>query len=112
VVDIRIYAGRFCLMGNAGDGYSVAPEEMFFSRCDVVGNPADEALSSTQRIPLALANLIGDIRSSTHGALDVQVSVGDPASLALPYPPVSGGLTAGEWNRAGSAHNRIEIRLR
>ncbi len=112
VVDIRTFAGRFCLMGNAGDGYSVAPEELLYARCDLVGNPADEALSSTQRIPLALANLIGDIRSSTHGALDVQVSVGDPASLALPYPPVSGGLTAGEWNRAGSANNRIEIRLR
>ena len=112
VVEIKTYAGRFCLMGNLSDGYSVAPEELLYARCDVVGNPADEALSSTQRIPLALANLIGDIRSSTHRALDVQVSVGDPASLALPYPQVSGGLTAGEWNRAGSANNRIEIRLR
>ena len=71
-------------MGNATDGYSVAPEELLFARCDVVGNPADEALSGTQRIPLALANLIGEVRSSTHGALDVQVSVGDPASLVLP----------------------------
>jgi CheY-like chemotaxis protein len=112
VVEIKTYAGRFCLMGTASEGYSVAPEELLYARCDLVGNPADEALSTTQRIPLALANLIGDIRSSTHGALDVQVSVGDPASLVLPYPPVSGGLTAGEWNRAGSANNRIEIRLR
>ncbi|HEY2808666.1 MAG TPA: response regulator [Steroidobacteraceae bacterium] len=112
VVDIRTYAGRFCLMGSASEGYSVAPEEILYARCDIVGNPFDESLSSTQRIPLALANLIGAIRSASHGALDVQVSVGDPASLALPYPPVSGGLTAGEWNRAGSANNRIEIRLR
>jgi CheY-like chemotaxis protein len=112
VVEIRTYPGRFCLMGNALDGYSVAPEELLYSRCDVVGNPADEALSGTQRIPLGLANLIGDVRSSTHGALDVQVSVGDPASLVLPYPPVSAELTAGEWNRAGGANNRIEIRVR
>jgi CheY-like chemotaxis protein len=112
VVEIRTYAGRFCLMGNAADGYSVAPEEMLYSRCDVVGNPAEEALSSTQRVPLALANLVGDVRSATHGALDVQVVVGDPARLALPYPPVSADLTAGEWNRAGSANNRIEIRQR
>jgi CheY-like chemotaxis protein len=112
VVEIRTYPGRFCLMGNALDGYSVAPEELLYSRCDVVGNPAEEALSGTQRIPLALANLIGDVRSSTHGALDVQVAVGDPASLVLPYPPVSAELTAGEWNRAGGANNRIEVRVR
>ena len=112
VVEIRTYAGRFCLMGNATEGYSVAPEELAYSRCDVVGNPPEEAPAATQRIPLGLANLIGEVRSSTHGALDVQVSVGDPASLALPYPAVSADLTAGEWNRAGSANNRIEIRLR
>jgi CheY-like chemotaxis protein len=112
VVEIRTFAGRFCLMGNGTDGYSLAPEELLYSRCDVLGNPSDEALAPTQRVPLALANLIGEARSATHGALDVQVSVGDPSRLALPYPPVSADLTAGEWNRAASANNRIEIRLR
>jgi CheY-like chemotaxis protein len=111
VADIRTFSGRFCLVGDALDGYSPAPEETPFSRCDVVGNPSDEALSPAQRTPLALANLIGDIRSSTHGALDVQVSAGDPANVLSPYPPLAGYLTAGEWNRAASANNRIEIRV-
>jgi CheY-like chemotaxis protein len=111
VADIRTFSGRFCLVGNALDGYSPAPEETPFSRCDVVGNPSDEALSPAQRTPLALANLIGDIRSSTRGALEVQVSAGDPANVLSAYPPVTGDLTAGEWNRAASANNRIEIRV-
>jgi CheY-like chemotaxis protein len=109
VVDIRAFAGRFCLVGNALDGYSLAPEETLFSKCDVVGNPSDDALSSTQRTPLALANLIGDIRSSTHGALQVQVGAGD--SVLVPYPPVVSELSAGEWNRAASANHRVEIRV-
>jgi hypothetical protein len=83
---------------------------MPFSKCDVVGNPSDDALSG-QRTPLALANLIGDIRSSTHGALQVQVAAGDAASVLVPYPPVVSYLTAGEWNRAASANNRVEIRV-
>jgi CheY-like chemotaxis protein len=111
VVDIRTFAGRFCLVGNALDGYSVAPEETLFSKCDVVGNPSDDALSSSQRTPLALANLIGDIRSSTHGALQVQVAAGDGGSVLVPYPPAVSELTAGEWNRAASANNRVEIRV-
>jgi hypothetical protein len=111
VVDIRAFAGRFCLVGNALDGYSLAPEETLFSRCDVVGNPSDDALSSTQRTPLALANLIGDIRSSTHGALQVQVAAGDGGSVLVPYPPAVSELTAGEWNRAASANHRVEIRV-
>jgi CheY-like chemotaxis protein len=111
VVDIRTFPGRFCLVGNALDGYSLAPEETLFARCDVVGNPSDEALPGTQRTPLALANLIGDIRSSTHGALQVQVALGDAGSVLAPYPQVVSELTAGDWNRAASANNRVEIRV-
>jgi CheY-like chemotaxis protein len=112
VVEIRTFAGRFCLMGNATDGYSLAPEEMLFSRCDVVGNPSDEALSPAQRTPLALANLIGNTRSASGGALTVKVGLGEPGVLSMPYPPVAADLTAGEWNRAAIANNRIEIRQR
>ena len=111
VVDIRAFAGRFCLVGNALDGYSLAPDETLFSRCDVVGNPSDDALPSNQRTPLVLANLIGDIRSSTHGALQVQVATGDAGSVLVPYPPAVSELTAGEWNRAASANHRVEIRV-
>jgi len=112
VVDIKTYVGRFCLVGNSVDGFSLAPDETLFAKCDVVGNPAEDALPPAQRIPLALANIAGDIRHSTHGALQVQSSMGNPAVLAVQYPPISGELTAGEWNRAASANNRVEIRVR
>jgi CheY-like chemotaxis protein len=112
VVDIRTFAGRFCLVGSALEGYSLAPEETPFAKCDVVGNPSEDALSSTQRTPLALANLLAEIRSTTHGTLDTQVSSGDPASVLTPYPAAASDLTAGEWNRAAAANNRVEIRVR
>jgi hypothetical protein len=111
-VQIRTFAGRFCLKGDPVNGYSLAPGKTPFAQCDVVGNPADDALPPAQRMPLALANLIAGIRDSTHGALDVETSVGDPATLRTPYPPVTDELTAGEWNRAGKANNRIEILVR
>jgi CheY-like chemotaxis protein len=112
VVDIKTYAGRFCLVGNSVDGFSLAPDETLFAKCDLLGNPADDALSPAQHTPLALANMAGDVRHSTHGAVQVQSSVGDPAVVAVQYPPLSNDLTAGEWNRAASANNRVEIRLR
>jgi CheY-like chemotaxis protein len=112
VVDIKSFPGRFCLVGNANDGFSLAPDEIPFTKCDVVGNPSDDALSPAQRTPLPFANLVGAIRNTSHGALDVQASMGEAASAIAPYPPVSPELTAGEWNRAGGANNRVEIRVR
>lgn len=112
VVDIKTFAGRFCLVGNAVDGFSLAPDDMPYAKCDVVGNPPDDALSPAQRTPLALANLVGEIRHATRGMLDVQVSVGDASVTLVPYPVVGTELTAGEWNHAGSSNNRVEVRLR
>jgi CheY-like chemotaxis protein len=111
VVEVRTYPGRFCLVGNATDGYSPAPDEVPFPKCDLVGNPSDEALLPAQRTPLAVANLIGGVRSATHEALDVQIAPGDPANVLTPYPQPTPELTAGEWNRAASANNRVEIRV-
>jgi len=111
VVDIKTFAGHFCLVGNAMDGFSLAPDETPVAKCDLWGNPAEDALPAAhQRTPLALANLIGDVRNSSRGRLDVQASAGDAAVTIAPYPQVTNDLTAGEWNRAGSANNRIEIR--
>jgi CheY-like chemotaxis protein len=111
-VSIRTYAGRFCLDGDPVRGYALASPGSPFSQCAVVGNPAFDALPPEQRMPIALADLIGAISSSTHGALDVQTGIGDPANVRVPYPPITDELTAGEWNKAGRANNRIEIRVR
>ena len=110
IAEITTFAGRFCLLGNALEGYSPAPEETLVSRCDLVGNPSEDAFTSP-RTPLALANLIAEIRSTTRGALAVQVAAGDPNNVLVPYPTASTYLNAGEWNRTAIANNRLEIRV-
>ncbi len=110
-VDIRTYNGRFCLVGNATDGYSLAPDDLPYARCDLVsGTPIDQPGSGV-RIPVVLADLIGALRASSHDQIHVQVSGGDGA-VSAGYPPVTDTLTAGEWNRAAGTNSRIEIHVR
>ena len=111
VVEIRSFPGRFCLVGNATDGYSLAPDELPFTKCDAVGNAREAAQQGAPRVSLPFANLLGEIRHTTHGALDVRLTAGDAGATLVPYPQISPDLTAGQWNRAGGANNRIEIRL-
>jgi hypothetical protein len=112
VVDVRTYPGRYCLVGNATEGFSLAPDELAFSRCNAVGNPHEDSLLPSQRESLGFANLVGEFRAQTRRALDIQLTSGDASTVAQAYPQVSGSLTAVEWNRAAAANNRIEVRLR
>ena len=112
IVEIREFSGHFCLTGNSTDGYALAPDETAYARCDVVGGSLPRDDSGAPRVSVAFADLAEELHSASRGAIDVQVVSGDDKATLVAYPPVSDSLTAGEWNRAAGANNRIEIRLR
>jgi CheY-like chemotaxis protein len=108
-VKITSSAGLFCLSGNATDGYAPAASAVLVSRCDLIGNPLDEALSGQQRQSLAFANLVASVRQRTAGAITVALESVGSAHPGTPYPTRSDTLTAGEWNKAAAANNRVEF---
>jgi CheY-like chemotaxis protein len=112
VVTITSFPGRFCLVGNAAEGYAPAAAEVAVDKCDLLGNPFDEALAPAQREPLALANLIGAIRQRSAGALEIRLAAGAESVRASAYPAAAPALKAGEWNRAAENNNRLEIRIK
>jgi CheY-like chemotaxis protein len=109
VVKITSLAGLFCLAGNAADGFAPAPGAMAANKCDLIGNPFDESLSGQQRQSLAFANLIASVRQRTSGAITVSIDSAGSVRASTPYPTRTDSLTAGEWNRAAAANNRVEF---
>ncbi len=109
VVKITSSAGSFCLTGNATDGYVPAAPALPVNRCDLIGNPLDEALSGQQRQSLAFANLVAGVRQRTQGAITVAMESTGTAHPGTPYPTRSDTLTAGDWNKAAAANNRVEF---
>ena len=109
VVKITSLAGLFCLSGNATDGFAPAAASLPASKCDVVGNPFEESLSGQQRQSLAFANLIAGVRQRTAGAITVAIENAGSGRPISPYPARVDSLTAGEWNRAAAANNRVEF---
>jgi CheY-like chemotaxis protein len=110
-VEVFVFAGEFCLTTGAG-GLALAAADLPAASCDLVGNPAADALTDFERVPPDLVALAEEIRTTTNGALELRLVGGDADTLAVPYPAQSDSLTAGEWNSAAAANNRIEIRIR
>jgi CheY-like chemotaxis protein len=109
VVKITSSSGLFCLSGNTTDGYQPAPPTLPLSRCDLVGNPLDEALSGQQRQSLAFANLVAGVRQRTGGAITVALESAGTTHPNTPYPARTDSLTAGDWNKAAAANNRVDF---
>jgi CheY-like chemotaxis protein len=109
VVKVTSQSGLFCLSGSAADGFMPAGANVLASKCDAVGNPFEESLSGQQRQSLAFANLIAGVRQRTAGAISVAIDNAGSARPSTPYPARSEALTAGEWNRAAAANNRVEF---
>lgn len=109
VVKITSSAGLFCLSGNAADGYQLAAPTLLVKGCDLIGNPLDEALSGQQRQSLAFANLVASARQRTAGAIAVALESAGTAHPSTPYPVRTDSLTAGDWNKAAAANNRVEF---
>ena len=109
VVRVSSLPGSFCLTGNAADGFAPASAALPAAKCDLVGNPFEESLAGQQRQSLAFANLVAGVRQRTSGAITVVFDSPTAPRTVMPYPPRNDSLTAGEWNRAAAANNRVEF---
>ncbi len=110
VVRIENFNGNFCLARAGRDGYTLAAPASPAAQCDQVGNPFDDTSTSASRQPLAFANLAASVRQRTGGAIELSVVAGPRDRLAVAYPAIE-QATAGQWNAAAQANNRIEISI-
>ncbi|MGH8253681.1 MAG: hypothetical protein ACRES2_06540, partial [Steroidobacteraceae bacterium] len=109
-VEIRSYPGRFCMQAS-GASPQLPAADVAYATCSSVGNPLDYAEPRSLQSP-EFAALLAAQASRGRGALDVQLVIGSADDVATPYPAISAPLSAGEWNRAAAANNRIEVRTR
>jgi CheY-like chemotaxis protein len=109
-VKVVSYVGEFCLTGNGIEGYSVASEDLPIKRCDLIGNPFDDALPNTQRQSLAFANLVSSTRQQSGDALRVEIEYSGRRPI-VPYPEGEQltKATASDWNRIAQQNNRVEF---
>lgn len=109
VLKVTSSTGLFCLAGNTNDGFAPAAGSTPASKCDLVGNPFDESLGGQSRESLSFANLVAGVRQRSGGAISIVLENAGAAHSATPYPARTDALTAGEWNRAAAANNRVEF---
>ena len=107
-VTVTSAAGDFCLTGNPAEGYGLAPGEMPANRCDVVGNPFDDALKPGDREPVALGALVAGVRERSHGAIGVRVEHVGRAPAAGVYPGAP-DASAAQWNAVATGRNYVEF---
>ena len=107
---VESFTGDFCLSGDAGEGFQVADDGLPTQKCDLVGNPFEDALSPAQRQSVAFANFAATLGQRTGDAITVEI-VNAGRRNPVEYPEQGERSTAGEWNGVATQNNRVEFRL-
>jgi CheY-like chemotaxis protein len=110
VVEIESFPGRYCMQGEPG-ARQLPAADVAYSNCTMIGNPLDYTEAAKLQSP-EFARVLAAQAARGRGSFDVQLAIGSPAEVVTPYPAISPPLTAGEWNRAAAANNRIEVHTR
>gem|GEM_PF-152696 len=105
---VTTHAADFCLTGNPTEGYSLAPDDLPAKSCDVAGNPHDDALRGPQRESRAFADFVAALPNRSHGALSIVTREAGRTKPLVAYPAAA-EASAGQWNAAASANQRVEI---
>jgi CheY-like chemotaxis protein len=113
-VEVRRHAGRYCLSGSGKDGYSLAETAVPYIQCDLVADSTDPVLGPAPAESMEFAAMLAEIRRQYGNAIRIEVTVGSETELQQAYPEIGGEPprvpTAGEWNAAAEANNRVDLR--
>ena len=108
-IALEVHVGRFCVdYGAEGTAVLVAPERPA-TECAQVGWPQSESIALGRRQTLAFANTIST--ATDDAAIRVQTASAGAERPAVPYPPLTDYITAGEWNEIAALNHRIDVRL-
>jgi hypothetical protein len=109
-IRVESYVGDFCLGGNANEGFAPADVNLPATKCDLVGNPFDDAMSVAQRQSVDFANFAATLRRRTGGDIQIEV-VNGGRSQPVAYPEQDEKTTAGSWNTVAAQNNRVEFHV-
>jgi len=107
---VEYSVGDFCLTGSPSVGFDVADPSVQLRKCDIVGNPFDDALSPAQHQSVDFANFVATLKRRSGGAIAVD-TVNAGRRSVVEYPEQTETTTAGAWNTVAAQNNRVEIRV-
>lgn len=111
VLRLETHLGRFCLEGDAVQGYTLASPELAVDQCALLGHPLDDSRSTAGRESLQFTNFIDSSAILEKGDIEMLIiHHGRDDSRELLSYPRSGGF-AQEWNAVAARNNRLEISL-
>ncbi|VUD41129.1 Response regulator PleD [Thalassocella blandensis] len=109
-IDINIHFGNFCLSEAEGGGFTLADSASPISEC---------VFADDQKIDLNVDNYTGvqfvQFEQTSppiqNGDVEFAVNMTGFETPAVPYPQITEGLTAGEWNSTAAQNQRLTLTI-
>ena len=111
VVQLDSHLGKFCLIGNGVDGYTLPPADLPVTECTLIEHPLQQLPSLGSRQSIAFANFLATSPLVNSGDISIELVPRLYSRPLAEYPPQHEDVTAYEWNRIAARNNRVEVTL-
>jgi CheY-like chemotaxis protein len=109
-VAIDVHVGRFCMNYRPDGTLELAPPEQPAATCEENGWPELDAVALGRQQSRAFANAVASAEARSPRIKIETASLGT-SEPAVDYPLAGFQLTAGTWNAAAAANQRVAVRL-
>lgn len=108
---LETHAGEFCLTGNQDKGFHLASPDLTVDKCDYIGNPVQAVDTPAAHQSLRFANFVTSNPLIGENGITLEVNTLPRGDSLAPYPEKGAVTTAGAWNQAAQANNRVTVSL-
>ncbi|MEO8466125.1 MAG: response regulator [Gammaproteobacteria bacterium] len=109
-VAIDVHVGRFCMNYRTDGMLVLALPEQPVATCEQVGWAESEAIAIGRQQTRAFANAVASAMARDP-QIEIETASVGTSQASVDYPPLGFQLTAGVWNAAAAANQRVSVRL-
>lgn len=107
-VFLDIHLGNFCVVEDPSGGWILPEPESNLEECVFLANRVPDVAVNDQ-VSVGFLNYLHSAPILMEGNIEVELSSQGYSVPRYTYPPVTGAISAGEWNAVAQKNNRIAV---
>lgn len=108
IIFLDVHLGNYCVVEDPSGGWILPEPESNLEDCVFLADRQPD-VSVDEQVSVGFLNYLNSAPIVNEGSIEVELASQGYFAPRFSYPPVTSGVSAGEWNAAAQKNNRIAV---